>query len=101
MIYLVVSVQVKEGKLNEFIRLFNETAVAVRQEKGCAGYIAAVDADINLPSRVRDKNRVVVLEQWESMEALASHGSTPHMKVFFKSQRDLVDGSSIMALKEA
>jgi quinol monooxygenase YgiN len=100
MIYLVVSVRVKEGKLAEFLHLFNENAVTVRQEKGCVEYLATVDAQTGLPPQVVDKDRVVVLEKWESPEALKDHHATPHMTAFFKSERGLTEGSSIMVLKE-
>ena len=32
MIHLVVSIKVKEGKLNDFVRLFNETALSEEGE---------------------------------------------------------------------
>ncbi len=86
MIHLVVSIKVKEGKLNDFVRLFNETALSVRKEKGCVEYFAAVDAETGMPNQARDVNRVVILEKWENLDALKAHGSTPHMKVYLKAQ---------------
>ncbi len=101
MIYLVVLITAKEGKLKELIRLINETAIAVRQEKGCIEYFATIDTDTGLPPQAVDKSRVVLLERWESLEAQKAHLETPHMKAYFKNQAGLVEGSVLMALKEA
>ena len=65
MIHLLVSIKAKEGKLNDFLRLFNETALSVRKEKGCVEYFVAVDMDAGLPGQARDASRVVILEKWD------------------------------------
>jgi quinol monooxygenase YgiN len=101
MIYGVVSVRVKAGKLQEFLELFKSNAIKVRQEKGCIQYIPVVDIDVSLPIQALDKNVVTILETWESLTALRDHFATPHMVAYFKKEKDLIEGVSLKMLQEA
>ena len=101
MIYVVVSVRVKAGKLPEFLGLFGSVASLVREEKGCVQYVAATDFDSGLPPQVFDKDVVTILEKWESLEALRNHLAAPHMAAFFENEKRLTEGSSIKIVTEA
>jgi quinol monooxygenase YgiN len=100
MIYLVVSVRVKTGKLPEFLRLFGSIAPLVREEKGCVQYVAAMDFDSGLPPQAIDKEVVTILEKWENIEALRNHLAAPHMAAYFRKEKALAKGSSIKVLTE-
>jgi quinol monooxygenase YgiN len=101
MLYGVVSVRVKTGKLQEFLELFKSNAIKVKQEKGCIQYVSMVDSDVGLPIQVLDKNVVTILETWESIEALRNHFASPHMAAYFKKEKDLIEGVSLKMLQEA
>ena len=101
MIYVIASIQVKEGKLREFIDMFKVNATLVRQEKGCVQYIAAVDTDSGLPMQKREKNVMTVLEKWESPEALRQHLVAPHMKAYGEKRKDFVESTTLRVLEEA
>jgi quinol monooxygenase YgiN len=101
MIYGVVSVRVKTGKLEDFLDLFKSNAVKVRQEKGCIQYFSLVDIDANLPIQTFDKNVVTILEQWESLEALHDHFAAPHMAVYFEKEKEFVEGVTVKMLQQA
>lgn len=101
MIYVVVSVRVKADKLAEFLSLFASVTPLVRQETGCAQYVATTDFDTGLPPQVLDKDVVTILERWESLEALQNHLATPHMAAYFEKEKHLTEGSSLKILKEA
>jgi len=101
MIYGVVSVRVKPGKLQEYIALFKSIAGKVREEKGCLQYISTVDFEIGVPIQTLDKNVVTILEKWESLEALQSHLAAPYMADFFKKEAPLVEGNVLKMLQEA
>ena len=101
MIYGVVSVKVKAGKLQEWLELFKENAVKVREEKGCIQYFSLVDIDANIPIQTFDKHVVTVLEQWESVEALNDHFAAPHMAVYFEKEKEFVEGVTVKMLQEA
>jgi quinol monooxygenase YgiN len=101
MIHVVVMVRVKEGKAEEFVRLFKSVASKVQQEKGCVQYLATVDAP-GAPPETVDRNVVTILERWECAEDLQGHLATPHMKEFFEKQQELIEGMSVMkVLQEA
>ncbi len=102
MIYGIVSVRVKPGKVQEFIDLFNSVAVTVRKESGCIQYIPAVDFETGMPPQTLDKNVVTILERWENLEALQKHLAMPYMADFFAKQQPLVEETvSMKMLKEA
>ncbi len=90
MVHLVVSVRVKEGKLKEYVDLLKGVAATVRQEKGCIQYVPTVDLEAGALPQSLDKNMVVLLEKWESMEALQNHLATPHMAAYFKKEKPLL-----------
>jgi quinol monooxygenase YgiN len=102
MIYGIVSVRVKPGKVQEFIDLFKSVAATVRKEKGCVQYVPAVDFETGLPPQTLDKNVVTILEKWETLEALQAHLAMPYMADFFAKQEPLVEETvSMKMLKEA
>ncbi len=68
---VVVNIRVKPGRGAEQVALFEEIAPLVRGEDGCISY--------DLHSVVGEPNQFVILEWWESVEAIAAHDETPHM----------------------
>lgn len=81
MIHLVVTSVVKEGSFPEFLRLARELAGKVRRESGCVGYEFTVDVQSSIPVQEPvQANRVTLIEQWESLDALRAHLETPHMR---------------------
>ncbi len=103
MVYVVVSVRVKEDKLKDYIDLLKGAATTVRKEKGCIQYAPTVDLETGgvLPQTM-DKNTVMLLEKWESMEALKAHLATPHMAEYFKKEKPLLAGPPVIkVLQEA
>ena len=65
MIIVIGSVTVRDSDLNEALSLSKEHVDRSRQQPGCLMHSVHVDAE--------DGNRLVFLEQWESMEALERH----------------------------
>ena len=101
MIYGVVSVKVKAGKLQEWLELFKANAERVREERGCIRYFPLLDIDAGLPIQTFEKDVVTILEQWESLEALHDHFAAPHMAVYFEKEKDLIEGVTVKMLQEA
>ncbi len=101
MIYGVVSVRVKPGKVQEYIALFKSIAGKVREEKGCVQYVSTIDFEIGVPIQALDKNVVTILEKWENIEALQKHLAMPYMADFFKNEAPLVEESVLKMLQEA
>jgi quinol monooxygenase YgiN len=91
MIHVVAVLTTKPGKREEVLKHFRSNVPAVRAEQGCIEYSAAVDADPALPVQTKyGPDTFVVIEKWESMDALAAHGNAPHMQAFGATVRDLL-----------
>ena len=61
----------------------------MRAEKGCIEYGAAADADPALPVQTKyGPDTFVVIEKWESMEALKAHSAAPHMAAYAAKTRE-------------
>jgi len=68
---VIVLIEVQSGKREEQILAFNELSPQVLAEDGCLQY--------ELKQNIDNKNHFVLLEKWESEEALSAHDKTPHM----------------------
>ncbi|HEU4352921.1 MAG TPA: putative quinol monooxygenase [Burkholderiales bacterium] len=91
MIHVIAVVTAKPGKREEVLKHFRANVPAVRAEKGCIEYGAAVDADAALPIQTKyGPDAFVVVEKWESMEALSAHAVAPHMKAYGAKTKDLL-----------
>ena len=71
---VVAVLQGRPGQGGALLALWPDLAAQVRAEEGCLAY------DLHRVSG--DDDRFVVLERWASLEALAAHGRSPHMKEF-------------------
>jgi len=101
MISVIASVRVKPGKVSEFLAIFKANVPKVREEKGCIEYFPAVDIASGLPPQVLDENMVIVIEKWESLDALRNHLVAPHMLAYKEKVKDLVEDVSLKVLQEA
>ncbi len=73
MIHVLATIEVTDGKRDQFLKHFNELVPQVLAEEGCIAYGPAVDLQTNLPVQppVRP-NIVTVIEQWDDLPALGS-----------------------------
>ena len=68
MINVIASIQIREGKVSEFLENFKANVPNVLAEKGCIEYFPAVDIDADLPPQVLDGNSVTIIEKWEDLD---------------------------------
>jgi quinol monooxygenase YgiN len=101
MVYVIASVRVKTGEVDEFLRIFKSNALEVRKERGCIEYFPAVDIVSGLPPQTLDGNVVTIMEKWEDLKALSDHAASPHMAAYREKAKDLVEDLSIKVLREA
>ena len=91
MIHVIAVVTAKPGKREEVLKHWRQIVPAVRAEKGCIEYGAAIDADPALPVQTKyGPDAFVVVEKWESMDALSAHAVAPHMKAYGAKTKDLL-----------
>jgi quinol monooxygenase YgiN len=100
MINVIASIQIKEGKLSEFIEIFKSNIPMVLEEKGCIAYVPTIDVPTGLPPQELNANVVTIIEKWESLEDLKAHLSAPHMLSYRKKTKHLVDNMSVKVLAE-
>lgn len=92
MIHVVAIITTKPGKREEVLRAFNGIVATVLAEEGCIEYGPTIDAD-DAPS-IQTKfgpDTFVVIEKWTSTETLDAHSNAPHMMVYGKEVKHLID----------
>ena len=91
MIHVIAVITDKSGKRDEVLKHFRANVPAVRAENGCIEYGAALDAEPALPIQTKyGPDTFVVVEKWESMDALKAHAAAPHMKEYGAKTKDLL-----------
>ena len=101
MIYVIASIHVKKGRLQDFIEIFKSNVPNVKEEKGCIQYFPTVDINADLPPQILDENIVTVIESWNNLDALREHLVSPHMLAYREKVKDIVEDLSIKVLEEA
>jgi len=102
MIHVVAIVTAKPGKRGEILRHFNANVPAVKAEKGCIEYGPAVDAENALGFQTKvGPNAFLVVEKWESMDALKAHAAAPHMAAYAAKVKELIASRTIHILQPA
>ncbi len=89
MIHVIAVITAKPGQRESILTHFRVNVPAVRAEKGCIEYGAALDADPALPIQTKyGPDTFVVVEKWESMDALKAHAGAPHMAALRQRRRN-------------
>jgi len=91
MIHVVAVITAQPGKRAAILEAFRANVPAVRAEKGCIEYGAAVDADNAPPVQKKwGDDTFLVIEKWDSMDALKAHAAAPHMAAYGAKTRELI-----------
>ena len=70
-VVVVAIAKSKQDRAEEARTLMSEVAAASNEEEGCISYVLHEDKN--------DATRLVVVERWESQEALDHHFTLPHV----------------------
>ena len=91
MIHVIAVITAKPGRREEILRHFRANVPAVRAEQGCIEYGAAIDAENALPVQAKwGPDTFLVIEKWDSMNALKAHAAAPHMAAYGAKTKDLI-----------
>ena len=101
MIHVIAAIQIKEGKVAEFIEIFKSNVPAVLEENGCIEYVPTVDIDSGIGIQELNATVVTILEKWDSVEALQAHLIAPHMVEYQAKVKDMVEKVSLKVLEAA
>jgi len=102
MIHVIATIDLNPGTREAFLAEFRKVVPVVLEEAGCLAYAPTVDAEPAIPGQfLIGADRVTVVEQWESIEALKAHGAAPHMKAYRAAVKDCVRGMELRVLSPA
>jgi len=102
MVHVVALITAKPGKREEILKHARANLAAVRAEKGCIEYGPVVDADNALPFQTKlGPDTFMVVEKWESMDALKAHAAAPHMAAYGAKTKEMIATRIIHILSAA
>ena len=102
MIHVLAILTTKAGERAAVLEAFNANVPACRAEKGCIEYGAAIDAENALAFQTKfGPDTFVVVEKWESMEALMAHAAAPHMAAYGAKVKDKLASRAVHILSPA
>ena len=91
MIHVIAAITAKPGKREEILKHARANLAAVRAEKGCIEYGPVIDADNALPFQTKlGPDAFMVVEKWESMDALKAHAAAPHMAAYGAKTKEMI-----------
>ena len=99
MIHVIAVITAKSGQREAILREFRANMPAVHAEKGCIDYGPAVDADgVGGFQAKFGADTFVVIEKWESLEALKAHAAAPHMAAYAARTKEMIQSRVIHVL---
>lgn len=102
MIHVIAVITAKPGMRETVLEAFRANVPAVRAEQGCIEYGAAVDAPGDLKIQTKyGPDSFVVIEKWESVDALKAHAAAPHMAAYAAKTKELLANRVIHVLSPA
>jgi quinol monooxygenase YgiN len=102
MIHVIAIITTKPGQRSAVLQLFQANVPAVLAERGCIAYEATIDAAPGLSFQTPfGPDAFVVVEKWESPEALQAHLASPHMATYGAKVRDMIAQRAIHVLSPA
>ena len=91
MVHVLAVITAKPGMRDSILQAFRANVPAVRAEKGCIEYSAAIDAENGLSIQTRyGPDTFIVVEKWESMDALKTHAAAPHMAAYGAKTKEMI-----------
>ena len=99
MIHVIAVITAKPGMREAILQAFRANVPAVKAEQGCIEYGAAVDVENGPKFQTQfGADTFVVIEKWESPDALKAHAAAPHMAAYAAKTRDLIASRAVHIL---
>jgi quinol monooxygenase YgiN len=100
MIHVIATIELHPGRREAFLAEFRRLVPLVRAEAGCLEYGPAVDLATDIAAQVPPRDDVVmVVEKWESLDALKVHLTAPHMTEYRGRVKDMVVSAKLLILQ--
>jgi quinol monooxygenase YgiN len=101
-IHVVAIITTKPGQRDAVLTAFHENIPAVLAEAGCIEYVPVVDVEGGPESLAKiGPDSFMVIEKWESQEALRAHAASAHMAAYASRVKDLLASRVIHVLRQA
>lgn len=89
-IVVVATLSPRPGRLPDLIAAMGATVPLVHAEPGCELYAVHSDG-----------TSVIMVERWESSEALAAHARGDNLKTFGEATREILAGAPVVVVTES
>ena len=102
MIHVLAIITAKPGMRDAILTAFRANMPAVHAENGCLEYGPAIDAEgLGGMQTKFGPDAFVVIEKWESLDALKAHAASPHMAAYGAKTREMIASRVIHVLSPA
>ena len=91
MLFVIATLTIKPGTLDEVVAAATPCLEGTRKEEGCISYDLHVAVD--------DETKLVFVERWESREALKAHFSAPHLVAWRDAGGKYISGRKIEVIE--
>ena len=99
MLHLIAILTAKPGQRESVLTAFQANVPAVHAEPGCIEYTATVDAaGFEGMQAPLGADTFVVVEKWETPDALRAHAASPHMKAYGEKTKDMLASRTLHIL---
>jgi quinol monooxygenase YgiN len=99
MIHVLAMITTKPGMRAQVLEAFRANMPAVHAENGCIEYGPAIDTEGMGSFQTKlGPDSFVVIEKWESPDALKAHAAAPHMLAYAAKTRELIANRVIHVL---
>lgn len=102
MIHVLAFITTKPGMRERVLAEFRANMPAVHAEEGCIEYQPVTDADPSVAMATpAGPDTFVVVEKWETLDALKAHAGAPHMAAYAARVKEFIDKRVIHVLGPA
>ncbi len=96
MIHVIAMITTNPGMRAKVLEHFRANVPAVLAEAGCIEYAAASDMEDGPPFQTMcGADTFMVIEKWDSLDALKAHSAAPHMVAYGTRTRAMVVNRAI------
>lgn len=100
MIHVIATITAKPGERSTVLTHFAANRPAVLAEEGCVSYEAVIDVpDVGPIQTPLGDDMFMVIERWETVDALRAHGASAHMANYARTVSPLLIGRVINVLQ--
>ncbi len=91
-VHVLAIITAKTAMRDKLLEVFRANVPTVHAEAGCIEYGATIDAEgVGDLQTKFGEDTFVVIEKWQSLDALKAHAAAPHMAAYAAKTKDMLD----------